>query len=266
MAIGLIVNGAAGRMGRQVIAAASASPSFQVAAALVRPGSPSIGIDAGTLAGVNALGVAATADVAAALAAGDVAVDFSTPEIAVAFTREAAAIGKPVVVATTGLSADQLAALRVCAEHAPVLFAPNLSLGINVLAEILPVVVRALGADYDIEIIEAHHRHKKDSPSGTAIRIAEAIASALDRPWSDLERHGRWGMAPRQTGEIGMHSVRAGGIVGEHRVLFVSDGEEIEINHRAFSRQTFALGALRAAQFLSEKPTGYYSMQDVIRS
>lgn len=266
MAIGLIVNGAAGRMGRQVIAAASVSPSFRIAAALVRPGSPSMGIDAGTLAGVEALGVVASANVAAALAAGDVAVDFSTPDVAVAFAQQAAVAGKPVVVATTGLSSVQLAALRSCAEQAPVLLAPNLSLGINVLAEILPAVVRALGADYDIELIEAHHRHKKDAPSGTAIRLAEAIASAVDKPWSELERHGRWGMAPRQPGEIGMHSVRAGGIVGEHSVLFVSDGEQIEINHRAFSRQTFALGALRAAQFLSTQPSGSYSMQDVIRS
>jgi len=253
-------------MGRQVIAAASASPSFRIAGALVRSGSPSVGVDAGTLAGVQAIGVAATDDVAAVLAAGDVAVDFSTPEVAVAFTRRASAVGKAVVVATTGLSDEQLAALRSCAEQSPVLFAPNLSLGINVLAEILPAVVRALGAEYDIEIIEAHHRHKKDAPSGTAIRIAEAIASAIGKPWSEVERHGRWGLAPRQAGEVGMHSVRAGGIVGEHSVLFVSEGEQIEINHRAFSRQTFALGALRAAQFLGSQPKGYYSMQDVIRS
>ncbi len=265
MTLDLIVNGATGRMGRQVIAAASASPAFRIAAAVVRPGSPSLGVDVGILAGVAALGVAATDDVRAALAAGDVAVDFSTPIAAVDFVEQAAVAGKPVVVATTGLNAEQLALIRACAERSPVLIAPNLSLGINVLVEILPAVVKALGSDYDVELIEAHHRNKKDAPSGTAIGLAEAIASALGKPLSELERHGRWGLAPRQPGEIGIHAVRAGGIVGEHSVLFVSDGEQVEISHRAFSRQTFALGALRAAQFLREQPAGLYSMRDVIR-
>lgn len=260
----LIVHGAAGRMGREIVSAAAGAPGFQIGAALARPGSPSLGVDVGNLAGVGALGVALTSDVAAGLAAGDVAVDVSVPAAAVEFARQAAAAGRPVVVATTGLTAEQTAIVRDGASQAPVLIAANLSLGINVLAQILPTIVRALGAEYDVELVEAHHRHKKDAPSGTAIRLLEAITTALDRSPEELARHGRHGLTPRESGEIGVHAIRAGGIVGEHRVLFVSEGEQVEVSHRAFSRRTFALGALRAATFLAEQGPGLYSMQDVL--
>lgn len=262
----LIVNGAAGRMGREIVNAAVGAPDVSIAAALARPGSPVLGQDAGIIAGSGPLGVTIGSDARIALAAGDVAVDFSTPAAAVEFARQASAATKPVVVATTGLSAEQLAQVREGARRAPVLIAPNLSLGINVLVQILPEIVRALGAEYDIELLEAHHRHKKDAPSGTALRLGEAIAAALDRPLAELERYGRRGVAPRKAGEIGVHAIRAGGITGEHRVLFVSEGEQIEVAHRAFSRRTFALGALRAARFLAAQPPGEYSMQDVLAS
>jgi 4-hydroxy-tetrahydrodipicolinate reductase len=266
MSLKLVVHGAAGRMGREVIGATAGVPDFTIAAAVVRTASPVLGQDAGVLAGVGALGVTLTSDLASALAQGDVAIDVSVPAAAVEFARQAAAAGKPHVVATTGLSADQLATVREGASSAPVLIAANLSLGINVLARILPMIVRALGEGYDVELVEAHHRHKKDAPSGTAILLGDAVASALGQPLSELERYGRHGVAPRQPGEIGMHSIRAGGIAGEHSVLFVSEGEQVEVSHRAFSRRTFALGALRAAQFLSSQAPGLFTMQDVLSS
>lgn len=252
-------------MGREVIGAAAATPDVTIAAAVVRAGSASVGVDAGVLAGVGSLGVSVSSDLDSALAAGDVAVDFSIPVAAVEFARRAAAAGTPAIVATTGLSAEQLATVREGSNRAPVLIAPNLSLGINVLAQVLPTIVNALGAEYDVELVEAHHRLKKDAPSGTAVLLLSAIASALNRPVSQVERYGRHGLAPREAGEIGVHSIRAGGIAGEHSVLLVSDGEQIEVSHRAFSRRTFALGALRAARFLAEQPPGLYSMQDVLR-
>jgi 4-hydroxy-tetrahydrodipicolinate reductase len=251
-------------MGRQIIAAAASSATCSVAAALVRPGSAALGQDAGAYAGARELGVPLSADVPAALAVGDVVVDVSVPAAAVEMARQAAEAGKPIVVATTGLSADQLAAIRAGAERAPVLVSANLSLGINLLAQILPTIVGALGPDYDIEIVEAHHRYKKDAPSGTALRLAEAIASALDRPLADLERYGRHGLTPRQPGEIGIHSLRLGGVTGEHSVRFANDGEEIELVHRAFSRETFARGALRTAVFLAGQKPGWYTMTDVL--
>jgi 4-hydroxy-tetrahydrodipicolinate reductase len=193
-----------------------------------------------------------------------VAVDVSIPAASVGFARIAAEGGVPTVVATTGLSADQRETIATHAEQAAILIAPNLSLGINLIVQLLPSIVKALGSDYDVEIVEAHHRHKKDAPSGTAIRLAEAIAAAVDRPLDELERNGRHGIMPRVPGEIGIHALRLGGLSGEHSVYFANEGEVIEIYHRALSRETFARGAVRAARFLAGKPPGLYSMQDVL--
>ncbi len=251
-------------MGREIVNAAATTPGFEIGAALGRQSSPNLGADIGILAGVGALGVPVSDDVASALSRGEVAIDVSQPAASAAFARQAAAVGKPLVVATTGLSADQLASIREGAGKAPVLIAANLSLGINVIAEILPTIVRALGEAYDVELVEAHHRHKKDAPSGTALRLLEAITSALDGKPEEVARYGRSGLAPRRAGEIGVHSLRAGGIVGEHSVFFVSEGEQIEVSHRAFSRRTFALGGLRAAAFLAEQKPGLYTMRDLL--
>jgi 4-hydroxy-tetrahydrodipicolinate reductase len=265
MTIKLVVNGAAGRMGRQVIGVATASSDVEVVGGVVRPDSPIVGVDVGVQAGVQQLGVLLTADPDTALEGTDVALDVSVAGASVGFAQRAAVHGIPTVVATTGLASSQLAALEELSTRVAILIAPNLSVGINVLAEVLPAIVRALGSDYDIEVVEAHHRHKKDAPSGTAIRLAEAIASALDRPLAELERYGRHGLAPRVAGEIGMHALRMGGNPGEHHVYFASEGEEIEISHRALSRETFARGAVRAVRYLAGKPPGLYSMSDVLR-
>lgn len=262
--IKLIVNGAAGRMGRQVIGVASAASDVSVVAAIVRPGSPSLGLDAGAVAGVRSLGVPLVDDIGPALDLGDVAVDVSVPAATVEFARQAAQHGRPTVIATTGLSKEQLAAVKECSARAAILVAANLSLGITLIARLLPAIVRALGAEYDAEIVEMHHHFKKDAPSGTAIRLAEAVAAGMDRPLADLEKFGRHGIDPRTPGQIGLHALRMGGNAGEHHVFFASEGEEIEIAHRALSRETFARGALRAARFLAAKPPGWYSMDDVL--
>lgn len=262
--IQLVVNGASGRMGRQVIGVAAGANDVAVSGAVVRPGSPLIGQDAGVVAGSRALGVMLSADPSEALRGASVAVDVSIADASVDFARAAANARVPCVVATTGLSAGQRAEIDSLASHSAVLLAPNLSLGINLIVELLPTIVKALGPDYDVEIVEAHHRHKKDAPSGTAIRLAEAIAAAVDRPLSDLERHGRHGIAPRLPGEIGMHALRLGGLAGEHSVYFANEGEVVELYHRAVSRETFARGAIRAARFLAGKPAGRYTMQDVL--
>jgi 4-hydroxy-tetrahydrodipicolinate reductase len=262
----LVVNGAAGRLGRQVVAAAAGSADFVLAAAVVRANAPVAGRDAGELAGVGTLGVPLTTDLAAALAAGEVVVDVSVPEGSVVLVERAAALGRPVVVATTGHSERQLAAIAEAATRTAVLIAPNLSLGINLLVQLLPTIARALGPEYDVEIVEAHHRMKKDSPSGTALRLAEAVAEARGQGQAEVVRYGRQGLAPRQPGEIGLHSVRGGSIVGEHEVRFVSDGEELAVLHRTFSRDTYARGALRAAQFVAHQSPGRYTMQDLLAS
>ncbi len=264
MAINLVINGASGRMGRQIVAVAVDTTDVTVSGAVVRPESAFVGQDVGLIAGTRSLGVSLTADPLLALQGASVAVDVSRPDVSVQFARLAAEEKVPCVIATTGLSAVQRSEIEGLAARSAILLAPNLSLGINLIVQLLPSIVKALGDDYDIEIVEAHHRHKKDAPSGTAIRLAEAIASALEQPLADLERHGRHGVVPRVSGEIGMHALRLGGLAGEHSVYFANEGEVIEIYHRALSRETFARGAVRAACFLSGKSPGLYTMQDVL--
>jgi 4-hydroxy-tetrahydrodipicolinate reductase len=261
--LALSIVGATGRMGRQVIQAALTTPGFRVVGGVVRPGSPARGTDLGVLAGREPCGALATDDLAAALRPADVVVDFSVPAVTVQAVEAARALGKPIVIGTTGLSPADLDRVRQASQAIPVLLAPNMSVGVNLLLKVLPAIVQALGPGYDIEIIEAHHRHKRDAPSGTALKLAEAIAQAAGQTAPRLV-HGRQGLSPRQPGEIGVHAVRAGGIVGEHTVLFASEGEEVALVHRAYSRQTFAEGALRAARFLADKPPGLYSMLDVL--
>ncbi len=258
----IAVNGAAGAMGRRVVGVVAGADDCRLVAALERSGHPELGRDAGMVAGQGELGVPIAEELAVEA---DVLIDFSSPEATVARARECADAGTAVVVGTTGLSDDQLAELSGhLAERVPVLIASNMSVGINLLFRLIQRVARALPAGYDVEIVEAHHRRKKDAPSGTALEMARQLCDALDRP-EDVLLYGRRGaVGPRKPSEIGIHSVRGGDIVGDHTVIFAGEGERLELTHRAGSRDIFARGALQAARFLVGKPAGLYSMADVL--
>lgn len=257
--------GAGGRMGRELIQAVAAREGASLAAATVRPGSDAVGRDAGELAGAGRLGVAVGDDAGAAARASDVLIDFTLPAALGANLAAARAAGVPVAIGTTGLDDAQLAELEAAAREIALVFAPNYSSGVTLAFRLAALAARALGDDFDVEIIEAHHRHKVDAPSGTARRLGEVVAESLGR---DLERvacyrrDGHTGARDRQT--IGFQSVRGGDIVGEHTVLFAGDGERIELTHRASSRRTFASGAVRAACWLVGQPPGRYGMEDVL--
>ena len=257
--------GASGKMGARLVALATETPGLAVGAAVERTGHPSLGRDAGEASGAGRLGVAIGADVRAALSAGDVAIDFTTPAATLALLPQAVDAKIALVIGTTGLDAAGVEAIRSASSRIPIVFAPNMSLGMNVLFKVVADVARALGAGYDIEIIEAHHRMKKDAPSGTALKLGQVLAEATQRRLEDVGVYARHGdVGPRAAGEIGIQTIRAGDIVGDHTVLFGGLGERLEITHRASSRDTFARGALRAAQWLSDKPPGLYDMQDVL--
>ncbi|MDD2240016.1 MAG: 4-hydroxy-tetrahydrodipicolinate reductase [Kiritimatiellae bacterium] len=265
----LILMGAGGRMGQAIIrlVAAAPPPGFRVVAALDHPESPLIGQDAGTAAGSAALDVPITADLDAALRqGGDVAIDFSQASASVAAAPRMAAASIPWVVGTTGLDDDGVAAITAAAQHIPVILAANMSPGINLLYALIEQAARALrGNGYDCEIVERHHRRKKDAPSGTALFLGRAAAAGYDWTLKDVAVDGRSGLpGERPTEQIGFHAVRGGDIAGDHSVIFAADGECIELSHRATSRDVFAIGALRAAAWLAGRPAALYGMRDVL--
>lgn len=257
------VNGAAGAMGRRIVALLAGTQDCRLVCALERPDHPALGQDAGLLAGVGALGVSLTAELGAEP---DVLLDFSAPDSAMARVRECAAAGTAVVVGTTGLSDEQMRELKEeIAPRVPLLVAPNMSIGVNLLFRLAGEVARALGGGYDIEIVEAHHRRKKDAPSGTARELARRVCAALGRDPEVVLRFGREGLCgPRSADEIGVHAIRGGDVVGDHTVIFAAEGERLELVHKAGSRDVFARGAIRAAMFLAGREPGLYSMQDVL--
>lgn len=260
----IAVIGAAGRMGRAIVRAIAEGEGATLAAAVERAGSPELGQDAGILAGVAALGVTVQAQLPRAGAA-DVWIDFSAPAASVANVRAAAAVGASIVVGTTGLSAADKEAVAAAARAIPVVLAPNMSVGVTVLLKLVADAARALGPGYDIEIVEAHHRAKRDAPSGTALRLAEAVAEATARDLAATARYERHGdVGPRTAEEIGIQTIRGGDVVGDHTVFFLGLGERVEITHKASSRDTFARGAVRAARWLSARTPGLYDMRDVL--
>jgi 4-hydroxy-tetrahydrodipicolinate reductase len=224
-----------------------------------------VGRDAGELAGTGPLGVTVAENLGEVLAEADAVIDFTLPEATVTYAAACAEAGVPMVIGTTGFDTAQQAALEDAGRSVALMTAPNMSIGVNLTFKVLDMVARALGDDYDVEVIEAHHRNKVDAPSGTALRMGEVVADALDR---DLEanavygRQGRTGVRERDT--IGFETIRAGDIVGEHTVMFAGAGERVEIAHKASSRQTFAGGAVRAAKWVTAQPAGLYDMQDVL--
>jgi 4-hydroxy-tetrahydrodipicolinate reductase len=256
----LVIAGAGGRMGRALIEAVLRSPDLELAAALEAPGSPMIGREAGELAGRPG-GVR----ISSGFTAGDCLIDFTRPEGALANLEQCVAKGMRMVIGTTGFSAAQNARIVEGAKRIAIVQAPNMSAGVNLAITLAERAARALGEGYDVEIIEAHHRHKIDAPSGTALGFGAAIAGALGRDLAHDAVHGRKGdVGERRPGSIGFHAVRGGDIVGEHTVMFAGEGERLEITVRSMSRATYAVGALRAARFLKDRKAGLYDMRDVL--
>lgn len=258
------VNGAAGRMGLMLVRLIADAADMKLSAALEAPDHPDMHRDAGILAGVGELDVNLSSDLSDAGTL-EVMIDFSSPESTVACARLCADGGVPVVVGTTGLSDAEIETALSASTQVPMVFAPNMSVGVNVLLDLVSRAATMLGDDYDVEIVETHHRFKKDAPSGTALKFAERIAEATGRNLATDLVHGRHGQTGlRSKREIGIHAVRAGDVVGEHVVTFATLGERVELVHRAHSRETFARGALRAARFIVGKPAGLYTMTDVL--
>jgi len=262
----IAVTGAAGRMGKTLIEAVQqTSGAAGLTAAIDRPDSTLVGADAGELAAIGRLGVPLTGELVRAIDEFDVLIDFTHPSVTLKNLEVCRRAGKAMVIGTTGFSPDEKERLVAAARDIPIVFAANFSVGVNLCLKLLDTAARVLGDDVDIEIIEAHHRHKVDAPSGTALRMGEVVAEALGRDLQKVAVYGREGQAgARQRDTIGFATVRAGDVVGDHTVLFAADGERVEITHKASSRMTFAKGAVRAALWLDEKPAGLYDMQDVL--
>ena len=265
MPIGIIVCGIGGRMGGAVVRAIQQSENFKLTGAIDKPGSERLGKDAGEVSAAARLGIMITDKIDTVLQPNTVIIDFTNPQASLEFLRSAAKRRTPMVVATTGFNPKQQAEIKRLARRTPTLLSANTSLGINVLVSLLSKAAKILGDDYDVEIIEAHHRFKKDAPSGTALALGRSIANAFNRDLGKVAINGRQGIVGERTQkEIALLSVRAGDIVGDHTVIFGGIGERLEFIHRAHSRDTFARGALRAAEWLTKKKPGLYSMQDVL--
>lgn len=262
----LVVVGAAGRMGRSLIAAISDIDGATLAAAVERPGADGIGADAGELAGLGPLGIPVTDDVAAAFAQADGVVDFTAPAVSVSFAGLTADAGVVHVIGTTGLNAEQENAIGKAAERTAIVRSGNMSLGVNLLADLVQQAARALGAaDWDIEVLEMHHKHKVDAPSGTALLLGEAAADGRDIALSENSVRSRDGITgPRQDGTVGFATLRGGSVVGEHSIIIAGEGERIELTHRALDRSIFARGAVKAALWACGRKPGLYSMRDVL--
>jgi 4-hydroxy-tetrahydrodipicolinate reductase len=260
----IAVAGASGRMGRMLIEAIAAAPDAVLAGALDREGNPFINSDAGAFSG-QLTGVVIQSDLDKGLADADFLIDFTRPEGTLHHLEYCAAHGIKMIIGTTGFDDAGKAAIRAAAEKTAIVFAPNMSIGVNVTMKLLEMAAKNFSEGYDIEIIEAHHRHKVDAPSGTALKMGEVIADALGRDLKECAVYGREGVTgERDPSTIGFATVRGGDIVGDHTVLFAGIGERIEISHKSSSRVSYAQGSLRAARFLADKPTGLYDMQDVL--
>ncbi|UJF19689.1 4-hydroxy-tetrahydrodipicolinate reductase [Vibrio sp. SS-MA-C1-2] len=263
--IRIAIAGAAGRMGRNLIEAVTNSEGAYVAAASERPGSTLIGADAGELAGVGCLDVSIVDDLASVSEQFDLIIDFTTPQTTLTHLALASAEQKMVVIGTTGFSDEEKKQIEEFALTTPVVLAPNYSVGVNLVFKLLEKAAKIMGDYSDIEIVEAHHRHKVDAPSGTALGMGEAIAGAMGKNLNDVAVTARQGITgERKQEEIGFATIRAGDIVGEHTAIFADIGERVEISHKASSRMTFANGAVKAAIWLQAQPKGLYNMTDVL--
>lgn len=263
--LNLAVTGAAGRMGRNLIQAAYENSNCQVGAAIEHEGSPFIGHDAGEMAGVGTLNKLLVSQLGEVANDFGTLIDFTRPDVTLQNLATCVANGKNIVIGTTGFTDEEKLQIKKASESIGVVFAPNMSVGVNLCFKLLDMAARVLGDDVDIEVIEAHHRHKVDAPSGTALRMGEVVADALGRNLDDCAVYGREGVTgERDRKTIGFETIRAGDIVGDHTVMFAGIGERVEITHKASSRMTFANGAVRAALWLEQQNNGLYDMQDVL--
>ncbi|HSA58672.1 MAG TPA: 4-hydroxy-tetrahydrodipicolinate reductase [bacterium] len=261
----IAVAGAVGRMGTRIIANILSDSGFELVGALESPGDSALGKDAGLVAGDGECGVKITDSLDAVMPRADVLIDFTAPQTTLAHLEIAARHGKAAVIGSTGHGPEERKAIESLAKRLPFVMASNMSVGVNVLWKVVADAARLLGDGFDVEIVEAHHRLKKDAPSGTAMTTAEVLAKALGRDLAkDAVYHREGLIGARKSNEIGIQTVRGGDVVGDHTVLFLGNGERLEVTHRATSRDTFALGALRAAKWIAGKPNGLYSMADVL--
>ncbi len=260
----IAIAGASGRMGRMLIEAVLNAPDCELAGALDVPANPALGSDAGAFLG-RTTGVIITSDVPAALARAQVLIDFTRPEGTMAHVRVCQQLGVKMVIGTTGFGDADKAELAQAAQSLAMVVAPNMSVGVNVTLRLLQMAAKALSTGYDIEVIEAHHRHKVDAPSGTALKMGEVIAEALGRDLKDCAVYAREGhTGERDPSSIGFATIRGGDIVGDHTVMFAGTGERVEITHRSGSRSNYAQGSLRAARYLAERSSGMFDMFDVL--
>ncbi|MCX7102788.1 MAG: 4-hydroxy-tetrahydrodipicolinate reductase [Methylobacter sp.] len=261
----IAVVGVSGRMGLCLIKSVTLTRNAELTVAVSRPDSLSIGRDAGELAGISVLGIKVVDNLSSVVDQFDVLIDFTRPDASMEFIEICRQAGKKMVIGTTGYSNIQKALITEAAKNVAIVMAPNMSIGVNLSLKLLEMTAKIMGDYTDIEVIEAHHRHKVDAPSGTALRMGEVIADALGRDLKDCAIYGREGnTGERDRKTIGFSTIRAGDIVGEHTVMFADDGERVEITHKATSRMTFANGAVRAAIWLANKNSGLYDMQDVL--
>ena len=263
--LNIAVTGAAGRMGRALITACDLNENTQLSAAIERPGNTLVGSDAGDLAGLGPLNITVSDNLEDVIDSFETLIDFTSPQSSLQNLETCVKHGKNLIIGTTGFDETGKQKISEAAKSIAVVFAPNMSVGVNLCLKLLDTAARILGDDVDIEVIEAHHRHKVDAPSGTAIRMGEVVANALGRDLAESAVYGREGITgARDRKTIGFETIRAGDIVGDHTVLFAAEGERVEITHKASSRMTFANGAVRAANWLQQQPAGLYDMQDVL--
>ncbi len=261
----VLIIGAAGRMGQALVRCVGRDPEIDLIAAVEEGNSPAIGKDAGVLAGIETTGVLVGSSLAENIDDVDVLIDFTLHRAVPAHVAAAAERGKAMVIGTTGFTTEEKAAVAAAAKQVPIVLAPNMSLGINMLLPIIQKASSVLGLDYDVEIVETHHKFKKDAPSGTALRLGEKVAEGRGQTFKNVMVPGRDGITgERPRGEIGIHALRMSDVIGEHVVSFAREGERIEFTHKATSRDAFAMGSMHAAKWLSGKESGLYDMQDVL--
>ena len=263
--IRVVITGVCGRMGRCITRGIAQQTDMQLVGAIQYPSHPHIGSDAGIVAGIGDIGVPIAGKLDDVLQNADVVIEFSKPEAALGYLQQVVNTDKAIVIGTTGFDSDELATVKALASHIRCVMAPNMSLGVNVMIQALGLIAKALGDDYNIEVIEAHHSHKVDSPSGTALQLAETVTETLARDLGEVGIYGRRGITGvRPKKQIGIHAVRGGSIAGDHTVLFATEGEQLSVVHRSHSREAFAKGAIRAARWVVNAPKGLHDVSEIL--